>query len=217
MTNLTDIYPINLAKAIFDSEEEARKVYIQGIYNALATLTEREQGVLICRFQRKLTLEQTGKEYGITRERIRQIEAKALRKLRHPTRANMLKSVPYTELQAERAEYYKLQNEYEWLKKAFKSLTAQKAEPGVIMTMVEHATLLEQPIETLDLSVRSYNCLRRANKNTIGDIVEMYEHELVKVRNLGRKSYEEVTAKLKEYGLGLKGEATPSEEANDER
>lgn len=215
MTNLTDIYPLNLAKAIFDSEEEARKVYIQGIYNALATLTEREQGVLICRFQRKLTLEQTGKEYGITRERIRQIEAKALRKLRHPTRANMLKSVPYTELQAERAEYYKLQNEYEWLKKAFESLIAQKAEPGVIMP--EHATLLEQPIETLDLSVRSYNCLRRANKNTLGDIAEMYEHELMAVRNLGRKSFCEVIEKLKEYGVRLKGQVTPSEEANDER
>ena len=205
MTNLTDIYPLNLAKAIFDSEEEARKVYIQGISEVLATLTEREQWVLTSRFQRKLTLEQCGKEYGITRERIRQIEAKAIRKLRHPTRANMLKSVPLTELQAERAEYCKLQNEYEWLKKAFESLTAQKAEPGVIVPIVEKAALLETPLEAIGLSVRSYNCLRRARKDTLGDIVEMYEHELAQVRNLGRKSYEEVTAKLKEYGLGLKG------------
>jgi hypothetical protein len=205
MTNLTDIYPLNLAKSIFGSEEEARKVYIQGIYNALATLTEREQGVLMHRFQRKLTLEQCGKEYGTTRERIRQIEAKALRKLRHPSRANMLKAVPLTELQAERAEYYKLQNEYEWLKKAFESLTAQKAEPGVTMPMVEHATLLEQPIETLDLSVRSFNCLKRRGVNTLRDIVGMTEYELAQVRNLGRKSYEEVIEKLKEYGLGLKG------------
>jgi hypothetical protein len=205
MTNLTDIYPLNLAKAVFDSEEEARKVYIPGISAALATLTELEQGVIMHRFQRKLTLEQCGKEYGITRERIRQIEAKAIRKLRHPTRTNLMKAVPLTELQAECTEYYKLQNEYEWLKKAFESLTARKAEPGVIMPMVEYATLLETPLEAMGLSVRSYNCLRRAGKNTLGDIVEMYEHELVKVRNLGRKSFCEVIAKLKEYGLGLKG------------
>jgi hypothetical protein len=207
MTNLTDIYPLNLAKAIFDSEEEAREVYIQGIYNVLATLTEREQWVLTSRFQRKLTLEQCGKEYGITRERIRQIEAKAIRKLRHPSRSNMLKSVPLTELQAKHTEYCNLKDEYEWLKKAFESLTARKAEPGVIMPMVEYATLLETPLEAMGLSGRSYNCLRRAGKDTLGDIVEMYEHELAKVRNLGRKSYEEVIAKLKEYGLGLKGEA----------
>jgi hypothetical protein len=202
---LTDIYPLNIAKAIFDSEEEARKVYIPGISAALATLTEREQGVLIHRFQRKLTLEQCGKEYGITRERIRQIEAKALRKLRHPTRANMMKAVPLTELQAKHTEYCNLKDDYEWLKKAFETLTAQKAEPGVIIPMAEHASRLEMPIEELDLSVRSYNCLRRNGKDTLRDIVEMTEDELKGVRNLGMKSLLEIKAKLNEYGLVLKG------------
>ena len=202
---LTDIYPLNLAKSIFGSEEEARKVYMPGIAAAMATLTEREQGVLACRFQRKLTLEQTGKEYGITRERIRQIEAKALRKLRHPTRANLMKAVPLPELQAKHTEYCNLKDEYEWLKKAFESLTVQKAEPGVIIPMAEHASRLEMPIEELDLSVRSFNCLKRRGVNTLRDIVGMTEYELAQVRNLGRKSYEEVIEKLKEYGLGLKG------------
>lgn len=206
MMQLIDIYPFNLSRDIFDSEEEARKVYIPGISAALATLTEREQGVLMCRFQRKLTLEQTAKEYGITRERIRQIQAKALRKLRHPSRANMLKAVPLTELQAEHAEYYKLQNDYEWLKKAFETITAQKAEPGVIIPMAQQASALEKKIEELDLSVRPYNCLKRAGKGTIRDIAEMHKSELSQVRNLGRKSYEEVIEKLKYYGIELKGE-----------
>ena len=201
-----DIYPLNLARTIFDRQKEARKAYIPGISAALATLTEREQGVLMHRFQRKLTLEQCGKEYGLTRERIRQIEAKALRKLRHTTRANMMKSVPLTELQAKHAEYCKLKDEYEWLKKAFESLTAQKAEPGVIIPMAEHASRLEMPIEELDLSVRSYNCLRRSGKKTLRDIVEMTESELMGVRNLGSKSASEIRAKLTEYGLVLKGE-----------
>lgn len=58
-------------------------------------MTEREQRVLILRFGlqdgRTRTLEEVGKEFNVTRERIRQIEAKALRKLRHPSRARMLK------------------------------------------------------------------------------------------------------------------------------
>ncbi len=203
---LTDIYPLNLARAIFDSVEEARKVYIPGISAALATLTEREQGVIMHRFQRKLTLEQCGKEYGVTRERIRQIEAKALRKLRHPTRANMMKAVPLPELQAMHTEYCKLKDNYEWLKKAFESLTAQKAEPGVIIPMAEHASRLEMPIEKLGLSVRSYHCLIRSGKKTLRDIAEMTESELMGIRNLGSKSASEIRAKLTEYGLALKGE-----------
>ena len=208
---LIDLYPLNLARCIFESEEEARKAYIPGISAALATLTEREQSVIACRFQRKLTLEQCGKEYGITRERIRQIEAKAIRKLRHPSRLNMMRAVPLTELQAKHTEYFKLQDEYEWLKKAFELLTAQKAEPGVIIPMAKIAERLEAPIEELDLSVRSYNCLRRVGKDKLRDIVEMTEGELMKVRNLGRKSYAEVVAKLKEYGLRLKNAEVASE------
>lgn len=203
---LTDIYPLNLAKSILGSEEEARKVYIPGISAAVATLSEREQGVLSLRFEKRLTLEQCGKEYGITRERIRQIEAKALRKLRHPTRTNLMKAVPLTEMQEKHTEYCNLKDEYEWLKKAFESLTAQKAEPGVIIPMAEHASRLEMPIEELDLSVRSYTCLRRKGKDTVRDIIEMTEDELRGVRNLGMKSLVEIKAKLKEYGLRLKGE-----------
>lgn len=201
---ITDLYPLNLAKTVFDDEDGARNTYIPGISAALATLTEREQGVIMMRFQQKKTLEQCGKECGVTRERIRQIEAKAIRKLRHPSRVNMMKAVPLTELQAQYTEYKKLESDYEWLKKAFETLTAQKAEPGVIIPIVEHAAMLDTPIENLDLSVRSYNCLRRAGVKTMRDIAEMTEDKLMKVRNLGRKSMLEVMAKLKEYGLTLK-------------
>jgi hypothetical protein len=202
---LTDMYPLNLARSIFGSEEEARKSYIPGVSAALATLTERERGVLACRFQRKLTLEQCGKEYGVTRERVRQIEAKALRKLRHPSKANMMKAVPLTELQAQHSEYFELQQNYGQLKRAFEVLAAQKSEQGVIVPMVQQAERLETPLEELDLSVRSYNALRRAGVDTLGDVAKMTECKLMEVRNLGRKSFEEVVAKLKEYELGLKG------------
>ncbi|HFH1803584.1 TPA: DNA-directed RNA polymerase subunit alpha [Streptococcus pneumoniae] len=64
--------------------------------------------------------------------------------------------------------------------------------------------ILDRTIEELDLSVRSYNCLKRAGINTVHDLTEKSEAEMMKVRNLGRKSLEEVKLKLIYLGLGLK-------------
>ena len=66
--------------------------------------------------------------------------------------------------------------------------------------------ILERTIEELDLSVRSYNCLKRAGINTVYDLIEKSEAEMMKVRNLGRKSLEEVKIKLADLGLGLKND-----------
>ena len=68
--------------------------------------------------------------------------------------------------------------------------------------------VLEMSIEELDLSVRSYNCLKRAGINTVEDLANKTEDEMMKVRNLGRKSLEEVLNKMAELGLSLK----PSDE-----
>jgi len=66
--------------------------------------------------------------------------------------------------------------------------------------------ILERTIEELDLSVRSYNCLKRAGINTVYDLTEKSEAEMMKVRNLGRKSLEEVKIKLADLGRGLKND-----------
>ena len=63
--------------------------------------------------------------------------------------------------------------------------------------------VLETTIEELDLSVRSYNCLKRAGINTVQDLTNRSENDMMKVRNLGRKSLEEVIAKLDSMGLSL--------------
>ena len=63
--------------------------------------------------------------------------------------------------------------------------------------------VLETTIEELDLSVRSYNCLKRAGINTVQDLTNRSENDMMKVRNLGRKSLEEVVAKLESMGLAL--------------
>ncbi len=64
-------------------------------------------------------------------------------------------------------------------------------------------TMMNMTIEELDLSVRSFNCLKRANINTVADLVSKTEEEMIKVRNLGRKSLEEVMHKLAMMGLSL--------------
>ena len=64
--------------------------------------------------------------------------------------------------------------------------------------------MLEMTIEELDLSVRSYNCLKRAGINTVEDLAAKTEEEMMKVRNLGRKSLEEVLRKLTDLGLSLR-------------
>lgn len=64
--------------------------------------------------------------------------------------------------------------------------------------------ILDMTIEDLDLSVRSFNCLKRAGISVVGDLVSRSEDDMMKVRNLGRKSLEEVKKKLNDYGLSLK-------------
>jgi DNA-directed RNA polymerase subunit alpha len=69
----------------------------------------------------------------------------------------------------------------------------------------EGETILDTPIEELDLSVRSFNCLKRQGVNTIGQLTECTEADLLNIRNFGAKSIEEVKDKLQQMGLGLKG------------
>ncbi len=64
--------------------------------------------------------------------------------------------------------------------------------------------ILDMPIEEMELSVRSYNCLKRANINTVEDLIQKTREDMLKVRNLGLKSIDEVLEKLNEYGLSFK-------------
>ena len=82
-----------------------------------------------------------------------------------------------------------------------KSTVVEKAE-------TQRDKVLEMTIEELDLSVRSFNCLKRANINTVEDLISKTEDEMIKVRNLGRKSLEEVIHKLAMMGLSLMSEET---------
>ena len=86
--------------------------------------------------------------------------------------------------------------------------TAKSAEVMIEKEDNEKEKVLEMTIDELELSVRSYNCLKRAGINTVEELCNKTSEDMMKVRNLGRKSLEEVLAKLKELGLQLK----PSDE-----
>ena len=85
---------------------------------------------------------------------------------------------------------------------------AKNAEILVDKDETKACTTLRMTIEELDLSVRSFNCLKRAGINTVEDLINKSEEDMMKVRNLGKKSLDEVKHKLEELGLGLK----PSED-----
>ncbi|HHX56133.1 MAG TPA: DNA-directed RNA polymerase subunit alpha [Clostridiales bacterium] len=84
------------------------------------------------------------------------------------------------------------------------SESARTAEVMVEKEDDEKEKVLEMSIDELELSVRSYNCLKRANINTVEELTNKTAEDMMKVRNLGKKSLEEVNAKLDELGLSLK-------------
>jgi DNA-directed RNA polymerase subunit alpha len=88
----------------------------------------------------------------------------------------------------------------------FMGLTDKLNHVEIMVEKEEEAKdkILEMTIEELDLSVRSYNCLKRAGINTVEELTQKTEEDMIKVRNLGRKSLEEVEFKLKELGLGFR-------------
>ncbi len=205
---LSDFYPFNLAAELGCDEN---MIYIAGMQTALDMLTERERKVVACRYQDRLTLEETGRLFNVNRERIRQIEAKALRKLRHPARVKMYVALPRSKLYELVDKYDKLARGYERLKEAYTIATNKDVNESEINSRIS----LNIKLEELDFSVRTYNCLRRAGKDTLWKICDLTADELIKIRNLGRKSAQaqEVVYKLAEYGLTLSGETTVDEAA----
>lgn len=90
----------------------------------------------------------------------------------------------------------------------FVDLCETYANMDVFVSKEEEAQnkVLEMPIEEMDLSVRSYNCLKRANINTAEDLVKKSKGDMLKVKNLGLKSIDEIIQKLEGYGLSLRSD-----------
>ncbi len=87
------------------------------------------------------------------------------------------------------------------------SLSEFSVKPEMVPDSESQKTaVLDTAVEDLEFSVRSFNCLKRANINTVGDITAMTVSEMMKIRNLGQKSFDEIKAKIEELGLSFKEE-----------
>jgi len=216
--NLLRVFPYNLIPMINGEDDnsylrtnadedcqEQRKYYSIGILEDVMAkcLSERENKVLQMRYEWGMTLEEAGKECGVTRERIRQVEAKAIRKLRFQQYNGTIMCVPKEEWRKAQneAEHYKAQAEYMQSElDKIRNITPEQR------TEAYKGTLLETTINELDLSVRSYSCCKRAGINTLGDLCGKTYTEMTKVRNLGKKSLQEIESKMHEHGLRFKPE-----------
>ena len=176
-----------------DGNFEITELIIMGADKAMSELTDREEKIM--RYYYGLnndmyahTLEETGAEFGVTRERIRQILAKASRKLRNPSRFKYIRFASsdniFQLLFDACAKIEALEKRCDVLQERIKILSDNDDDASEI--------IYEMPIAELDLSVRTYNCLLRAGKHTVGDLINMNSEELIGVRNLGKKHYIEI-------------------------
>lgn len=192
--------------------EEVTKLKEDLVFEPLDTsfLTPREEAILEQR-EKGLTLEQVGKNFNVTRERIRQIETKAHRKIlaRLRTRLAKINAEIIVDLndeerlpQMEKDLIVQLRNKIPVLKKL---LTYIESLEQLVPEHVINDSYLDQKIEVLDLSVRSYNALRRANINTLRELSQHPIYDLMKIRNLCRKSLKEIIIKAEDAGLTIEG------------
>lgn len=200
-------WPYNLLEQITQEEMDGpiTDQQQQWLMTTLYSLSPREQECVLYYFRDEETFDQVASHFHVTRERIRQIVAKAIRKLRHPSRYKVIFYGPecverqkaIQRLKAEIAELEALKAQRDDLTDQLKEVEALKSE------VAEVRSVLRRPLETFDLSVRSYNCLSRAGLNNAGLIIDAINDEsILRVRNLGRRSYAEILAVLKNEGYG---------------
>lgn len=193
-SDILPVWPYNLVDEIFKepTEDLLTDDQLMGLQNALDTLTDREQKIVTLYYMNGLTLRQVGEIESVGPERIRQILAKSLRKLRHPSRANQIRlgaelaaKESYVKTkEAELEARLKVVAEYE------ESLKTANDHPPLPITRAIS-------LDDLNLSVRSYNCLLRAGIGSSLALMDAAEAgELASIRNLGKKSILEICNKI---------------------
>lgn len=198
-------YPFDFIDALFGDDATINITYIEehfdeNVVELLKTITEREARIIKARFIDGYTLEAVGMQEGVTRDRIRQIEQKALRKLRHPSRLAIMR---YGK------ENLKLQDDIDKLnielKEIKNALINAIKHPETIELTEEEVKLsqLSQKIEELDFSVRTFHCLKRQGIETLSQLVQLKPDDLLRMRNLGKKSLREIINKLNDMGYQL--------------
>ena len=171
---------------------------------AAAELSEREEEVLFYRFAMNETYETVGERYCVTRERIRQVEAKALRKLKWGASLSILKygMEQYVNDQIEEIRSQTRMEAQMEIERFRQTSTGKAADADC------QSSAMSTPIDELDLSVRGYNCLMRRSIKTVGDLLSFVQTNgegwYRSVRNLGRRTADEIGDAIRRmYGIDL--------------
>lgn len=199
------IYPYNLLEELFGEpwHTPLNPLQEKGLERALEMLTQREREYLLMYYRDEMSLDKIGNMFSRTRERVRQIIHKALRKLRHPTKAKMIRD-GYDENETEKffakrekelaERQANLEAKQTYLDNLDKKLNGQMIELGRDPEQFD-IKRTKTTLDDMQLSVRSYNCLSHAGIHTLQDILD-YTGDFTNIRNLGVKSMKEIRSKV---------------------
>lgn len=194
----------------------------RGLESALDTLTDREKDIILKRYQKLASLTEIGEEYGYSPERIRQIEAKAFRRLRHPSRYRLITegyegciiNNKQRKLAAEKKKLVQEENEIQELTERIARKKTKLEETAIQKGLssdeieqertdvIQNRDLASVNISDTGLSTRSCNCLTRTGISTLKDLTDYISKRgsnWTKIRNLGVKSISEINQMLKKY------------------
>lgn len=167
--------------------------------------TPRELRVLELYYKAGMTLEETGKELGVTRERISQVCMKLIRKIvNKPVLMNYIFIGINLSKHIESVKDRKLRETSEATHLVLELHKLNEQAAVIIQRYNEilpevKATSSNVPLEELNLSIRTYNCLRRNEIHTLSDLLALEDTDILKMRNMGRKSSHEIREKVKQY------------------
>lgn len=175
----------------------------------MSNMPDNEKECIRMRYMQGMTYQEMAKKFGKSHERMRQVTHRALRRLRHPRLAGVIRHgvMWYIDQRVqERAERLvsemKAGLEADYQKK-IEEIASNYEAAMKARDESREAKVAAMSIEELDLSVRAYNCVKRALCNTVGDLITQFPtyDDACKIRNLGRKSMKEISDRLRELGI----------------
>lgn len=196
-------YPYNLLTAIAGQTdlvppESMTADRCLGLQYALATLEEREQAVIRRRYEDNQSRSEISRALGISIERIRQIESKAIIKLRYPARWNFIK-LGIVGYMSHRVQEAKRTGYHEGYNAGYQN-GVYDTRKGVVLTSQDNEQF-HLPIECMAISTRARSCLMMANLETIGDVARVSKERIHTIRNLGKVTADEIARALKAIGI----------------
>lgn len=194
---ISEYYPLNLIRAIHPNVPEEITADIHaGLECILTTLSPREQEILRLRYREKKIRADIGEEFCITQSRVRQIEGKALKKLRQPSRFQFIRLGLMGYIRHIRKEEFKSGYDKGY-DKGYKNGMEDAAKGKTFKGVSAETTAID--INDLELSVRAYNSLLRMGCRTIGDCMLLKEDQILNMKNLGRITRDEIACALHKY------------------